>query len=51
MRERILKDGNFEFVGIDTNSTEDDTILDWAAVKNLAVLNDYSEENPHLNLG
>jgi hypothetical protein len=30
---------------------EDDTMLDWAAVKDLAALDDYSKENPHLNLG
>ena len=26
---------------------KDDTMLDWAAVKNLAVLGEYSKENPH----
>ena len=30
---------------------EDDTMLDWAAVKDLAALDEYSKENPHLNLG
>ena len=30
---------------------EDDTMLDWAAVKDLAALDDYSKENPHLKLG
>ena len=30
---------------------EDDTMLDWAAVKDLAALDDYSKENPNLNLG
>ena len=30
---------------------EDDTMLDWAAVKDLAALDGYSKENPHLNLG
>ena len=29
---------------------EDDTMLDWAAVKDLAALDDYSKENPHLKL-
>jgi hypothetical protein len=28
---------------------EDDTMLDW--VKDLAALDEYSKENPHLNLG
>ena len=30
---------------------EDDTMLDWAAVTDLAALDEYSKENPHLNLG
>ena len=30
---------------------EDDTMLDWSAVKDLAALDEYSKENPHLNLG
>ena len=30
---------------------EDDTILDWAAVKDLAALDEYNKENPYLNLG
>ena len=30
---------------------EDDTMLDWAAIKDLAALDEYSKENPHLNLG
>jgi len=30
---------------------EDDTMLDWAAAKDLAALDEYSKENLHLNLG
>ena len=30
---------------------EDNTMLDWAAVKDLAALDEYSKENTHLNLG
>ena len=30
---------------------EEDTMLDWSVVKDLAALNEYSKENPHLNLG
>ena len=30
---------------------EDDTMLDWVAVKYLAALEEYSKENTHLNLG
>ena len=30
---------------------EDVTMLDWAAVKDLAALDEFSKENPHLNLG
>ena len=29
---------------------EDNTMLNWAAVKDLAALNKYSKENPHLKL-
>ena len=30
---------------------EDDTIIDWAAVKDLTALDDYCKENPHLSYG
>ena len=30
---------------------EDDTRLDWESVEDLAALDEYSEEHPHLNLG
>jgi len=29
---------------------EEDTMLDWSAVKDLAALDEYSKENSHLNL-
>ena len=48
---RTPNDGNSELIGVDTSQKEDDTMLDWAAVKDLAALDDYSKENPHLNLG
>ena len=30
---------------------EVDTMLDWVADRNLAALDEYSKENPHINLG
>ena len=52
VRARIPNDGNFQFVGVDTSRrTIPCTKLDWSAVKDFAALDDYSKENPHLNLG
>ena len=51
VRARTPNDGSSEFIHWRGYEPEDDTMLDWAAVKDLAALDDYSKENPHLNLG